>query len=405
MAAIDWMLAAIALTGHLALGIALFNRLHAVGMHRTPRRLLEMALALGFFAALAGYGWSWWQTGVSPFAAWRAESTLVALVTYANFCLLAAIAILPYWLWPRLRYRVPEHLINLVLEERDPAVAAGPIPLQGAQARLLSLVPGNEILKLQVARKTLRLPSLPPELAGITITHLSDLHFTGEIGWEYYDHVVDEANRLQSDVLILSGDIIESTECESWITEVLGRLQCPLGKYFVLGNHDKRMPDVPRVRQLLVEAGMIDVGGRYLHVSWKGCRVLVAGNERPWFDAASDDDLRSEAASPDHARFRLLVSHSPDQLGWARRHGFDLVLAGHNHGGQVCFPLVGPLIAPSLYGTRYAGGLYFEPPTLLHVSRGISGEHPIRIRCLPELAQLKLVRGDARPAEQKRSGD
>jgi predicted MPP superfamily phosphohydrolase len=69
------------------------------------------------------------------------------------------------------------------------------------------------------------------------------------------------------------------------------------------------------------------------------------------------------------------------------------MLAGHNHGGQVRLPLVGPLISPSLYGTRYSGGVYYEAPTLLHVSRGISGEHPLRWNCLPELAQLVLERG------------
>jgi predicted MPP superfamily phosphohydrolase len=125
----------------------------------------------------------------------------------------------------------------------------------------------------------------------------------------------------------------------------------------------------------------------------RGCRVLLAGNEWPWFTAVAVDALAEEAASPDRAAFRVLVAHSPDQFGWARRQGFDLMLAGHNHGGQVRLPLLGPLISPSWYGTRYSGGVYYEAPTLLHVSRGISGEHPLRWNCLPELAQLVLERG------------
>jgi len=390
LSALDWLLAAVALAGHMALCVGFFNRLHAVGMHRRPRRWIETLLLVGFWAAIGWYGWWWWRSGTSPFAAWHSLGGSSWPLNYANICVLAGIAIVPCWLWPRLGYRGPAHLVAYDARTIDVAAEIGPIPLHGLQAKFCSVLPGNQFLRLQVTTKTLRLPTLPRELDGITVTHLSDLHFTGEIDQKYFDFVIDQANQLASDVVILSGDIIESTACESWIVQTVGRLQAPLGKYYVLGNHDKRMPDVPRVRRLLGDTGLVDLGGHWLHATWKDCRVLLAGNERPWFPAVSEAELASEATSANPAAFRLLVSHSPDQLRWARRNGFSLMLSGHNHGGQVCFPLVGPLIAPSLYGTRYAGGLYYEAPTILHVTRGISGEHPVRINCLPELSQLVL---------------
>jgi predicted MPP superfamily phosphohydrolase len=66
------------------------------------------------------------------------------------------------------------------------------------------------------------------------------------------------------------------------------------------------------------------------------------------------------------------------------------MLAGHNHGGQIRFPLIGPLISPSKWGTRYASGVFAEGNTIMHVSRGLSGEHPYRWNCPPELAKLVL---------------
>ena len=54
--------------------------------------------------------------------------------------------------------------------------------------------------------------------------------------------------------------------------------------------------------------------------------------------------------------------------------------------------LVGPIVAPSRYGVRYASGTFFESPTVMHVSRGISGTTPLRYNCPPELAKLTLVR-------------
>ncbi|MCA9227240.1 MAG: hypothetical protein KDA47_16570, partial [Planctomycetales bacterium] len=77
-------------------------------------------------------------------------------------------------------------------------------------------------------------------------------------------------------------------------------------------------------------------------------------------------------------------------IGWARQHGFDLMLAGHTHGGQIRFPWLGPVIAPSLYGAKYASGVFYEAPTLMHVSRGVAGLEPIRLNCRPEISRLVL---------------
>ena len=55
------------------------------------------------------------------------------------------------------------------------------------------------------------------------------------------------------------------------------------------------------------------------------------------------------------------------------------MLAGHTHGGQIRMPITGPILAPSLYGTKYASGTFYEVPTLLHVSRGVSGLTPVAL--------------------------
>jgi hypothetical protein len=66
------------------------------------------------------------------------------------------------------------------------------------------------------------------------------------------------------------------------------------------------------------------------------------------------------------------------------------MLSGHNHGGQVRLPGFGPVYSPSAFGCHYASGVFWESPTLLYVSRGISGKHPLRWNCLPELTRLVL---------------
>jgi predicted MPP superfamily phosphohydrolase len=71
------------------------------------------------------------------------------------------------------------------------------------------------------------------------------------------------------------------------------------------------------------------------------------------------------------------------------------MLAGHNHGGQVRIPVIGSVMVPSRTGRRYDGGSFFEPPTLLHVSRGLAGQHPLRYNCRPEVTKIILRAGDA----------
>jgi hypothetical protein len=93
--------------------------------------------------------------------------------------------------------------------------------------------------------------------------------------------------------------------------------------------------------------------------------------------------------------FRLLLSHTPDNLPWAKRNNVDLMLSGHNHGGQVVIPILGPVYAPSVNGVRHASGAFWEPPTQLIVSRGISGKHPLRLNCKPELTRLTLCAEEA----------
>jgi uncharacterized protein len=87
---------------------------------------------------------------------------------------------------------------------------------------------------------------------------------------------------------------------------------------------------------------------------------------------------------------RSALSHSPDQIEWAQSNDVDLLLAGHLHGGQIRIPIIGPILAPSRRGVEYSSGVFLIPPTIMHVSRGISGEVPIRMNCPPEVTKLVL---------------
>jgi predicted MPP superfamily phosphohydrolase len=276
-----------------------------------------------------------------------------------------------------------------MIPKRNPRL--GYKQVHGFKAQVLLRVPGNQVLQLAVRHKQLHLQRLPSDLDGLSIAHFSDLHITGRIGIDYFHEVVDRVESLRADLIAVTGDVIDEVGHIDWLEETLGRLTAPLGAYFVLGNHDQFSGQAALVRQALSEAGLTDLGGRWQRLDSAGGELILAGNELPWFQLSPQmDQLPPKRPS----QLRVLLAHSPDQFAWARLRDFDLVLAGHTHGGQICFPLIGPIHCPSWHGVTYASGVFFEPPTVMHVSRGVSSELPIRLNCRPEVTKLVLRTGN-----------
>lgn len=377
----DWVVLA-ALPGHVSWLLWIDNRVHAKAWHHRTVKLfglvLKSAIAGG---AVAGAGW-WFArmlgaTFAAPLPSW--------LQFYAAACVLNAVVSTLPWVVRRLTFRNADALLSDEARTVDLRPALSSPPQITPFTRWMAALPGNQLLTVAVHKKRLRVPRLPPALSGLRIAHLSDVHLTGFIERSFYERIVELTNDAQPDLVLLSGDLIENTACWDWIPETFGRFQSRYGAYFVLGNHDVRI-DYAETRRRLEAAGLVDLGGQPVRRTWNGVNVLLAGSERPWID----DAPKTIDESFQDCEFRILLSHSPDEYAWARRQGFDLMLAGHVHGGQIQIPPIGPILAPSRFGVRYACGVFHEPPTVMHVSRGTSSKAPFRYFCPPELAILNL---------------
>jgi len=388
MSLLSLLLAGTVLLGHVAVCTWLDNRLHASPLPSRTVQQLEKWLVLAAFLTFCG--WLAWIAYHGP--AWMdvdSRPVTWVLAAWRSLCWAMLIYVLAGWIARRVASCYPGPLVANETQCLDVTRILGHAPLGDRFARTLNTIPGNQILHIQAQHKVLRIARLPAELEGLRIAQMTDLHLTGHFTQPFYETAVAHVNQWQPDLIMITGDLIDEPDCISWIPSTLGRLRAPGGVFAILGNHDQRLADVDRLRHTLRDSRIVYLGGRSLVHPVRGVPVLLAGNESPWFAAPQiQRDARDAAA------FSILLSHSPDQLPWARRHRFDLMLSGHTHGGQIRLPWIGPIVCPSRYGVRYASGLFDRPPTLLHVSRGLAGAHPVRFNCPPELTLLDLRRGE-----------
>lgn len=382
--------------GHLAIWTRLHCMIHSLPYKQWLIDLGEYTCYLMSVLIPAVFLYWWMQQPLNPQVSANETvqySTMYYVwLSYGGISLVAFVAASLLWLLYQRDAQIASSYFNERLLASFDFSDLAPQLLTSTSTQVASLLPGNEILRLEVDRKEIFLPRLPDELDGFTITHLSDLHLKGHMAEDFYRKVVNQANDLQSEMIVIAGDIFDRTQCFAW-TRTLAELSAECGIYFILGNHEVRTHDAAGCRKTLADEGFIDLGARHMSLLIRGYPVVLAGNELPWHIPAADMSTLDESQY-DQRPLKILLSHTPDQIGWARSCDFDLMLAGHNHGGQIRLPFIGPIVSPSWYGTRYAGGMYYFDPTVMHVSRGISGTSPLRWNCTPEITQLVLRQVD-----------
>jgi predicted MPP superfamily phosphohydrolase len=368
--------------GHVSILVYSLNWWYAFALPKRFLRCLRALHGVLVVVGIAAFGRAyladtWLRMEYSPDDYVGAGAELYQLA-----CILIGLLLLPVITGRRL-LRSPNVLLSNHTVTIDLAAKRGYKPAGRGKYRLLARLPGNEVFRIDKIERTVCLPRLPAAWEGLTIAHLSDLHFSGTPDRVFFQDVMDECRASEPDIVALTGDFVESDRYERWILPVLGRLRWKVGCYAVLGNHDLWHNPV-RIRRRLERLGIHVLDNRWEQTEVRGIPLLVVGHEGPWFNPAPDLSLCPTGT------FRLCLSHTPDNIRWARQHDVDLMLAGHNHGGQIRFPIVGSVLIPSRYGRRYDCGTFFEPPTVLHVSRGLGGEHPLRYNCRPEITKLVL---------------
>jgi len=249
------------------------------------------------------------------------------------------------------------------------------------------------------------LPATAPE--SVSVLHVSDLHLLRR------DRRLREflASLPPCDVAVATGDLVGEPEAVEDVVAALSPIRGRLASLFVLGSNDyfrprplnpfqyfrsprpgKRRPPLrgrgTELAGLLVADGWMHLKNVHGELGLGGLVVEVAGMDDPHIHRG---DLRvTPRRRPE--QFGLAVVHSPDPAPELAAVGWDLVVAGHTHGGQVRLPGVGALVTNSHMPRRFAGGLVRIGGAVLHTSPGLGTSRyaPFRFLCRPEAAILEL---------------
>ena len=257
-----------------------------------------------------------------------------------------------------------------------PAIAAG-MGLHGAITRE----------ELRVRRFDIPIAQLPPELEGLTIAHVSDLHSGLFVGPERLKIMSDVTNGLKADLVVVTGDLINRDMDEfPAALAAIQRLESRHGLFLCEGNHDT-FPGEGLVLEACRRNGLAMLWNQTAPLTIRGHRILIAG--LPWMKPGPDTSpqlvrqLFPERAEGD---IRILLAHHPHFFDVAD--GVDLLLSGHTHGGQIMFGDVGL----GNLRFKYNSGRFRRGDLTMIVNNGCGDWFPCRIGAPAEIGLLRLTK-------------
>jgi predicted MPP superfamily phosphohydrolase len=240
----------------------------------------------------------------------------------------------------------------------------------------------------------------------LRILHLSDIHFRDEGG--ALGVFFEELGRDVFDFIFITGDIFDCPAGAAGAA-LFRKLKSRNGIFAVFGNHDyfnygffdltlhftpgqgkphKTQP-VERLEKALGEAGVRLLRNETVEVISGATPILIHGLDDPITGRAN---VRQAMQNFDPSKLNILLTHSIDVFMDIGENEVDLSFSGHSHGGQVCFPVIGPVVTHTILGRQYAKGIHTLKGAICSISRGLGTSRffQIRLLCAPEAIALTV---------------
>lgn len=236
----------------------------------------------------------------------------------------------------------------------------------------------------------------------VRIVLIADLH--SSIYGENQQDLVDLVKKQEPDLIALTGDIADDKVPHAGTEMFLAGIRGTAPVFYVTGNHECWTFRVDEIKDMIRGYGVTVLEQSWTALTVNGAELIICGVDDPYIELIDDDDRSWEQMMHDAfdglddvPGYRILLAHRPERFRTYQRFGFDLVLSGHAHGGQVRIPFIlNGLYAPGQgWFPRYAGGVYRHGDMMQVVSRGLSYNEKLpRIFNPPEVVVIDIY-GDS----------
>ena len=244
----------------------------------------------------------------------------------------------------------------------------------------------RRFLDVQIVRQEWKIPTLPEVFDGFRLLQLSDLHCDLDIA---LTPVIEKLVRATPhDAAVLTGDFRNSMDGDHGpCLREMERICAVLAetRFAILGNHDflEMVPALERI-------GLPTLLNESAYLVREGRRLGICGIDDPHF--YKTHDLAKARAGIPRDDCAILLSHSPETFAGAASEGFQLMLSGHTHGGQICLPGGHALVVPCRVPRKFIAGRWIHGDLQGYTSRGTGGcGIAARWNCLPEIT-LHILR-------------
>jgi predicted MPP superfamily phosphohydrolase len=248
-----------------------------------------------------------------------------------------------------------------------------------------------ERLDLRVREIDVPLAGLPHDLDGLRILHISDIHLSEFLSEQQLERVIDAGLSLRPHLAAVTGDLISSRgdPLDACIRQI-ARLRTDAGIFGCMGNHESYAGVLDYTEQAGARAGIRFLRSTAVPLRFGDSLLNLAGVD---YQQKSDKEhyLWGAERLIVPGATNILLSHNPDVFPVAANQGYNCLLAGHTHGGQVTVEILERSINPARFFTPYVYGLYRCGSAAAYVTRGVGTiGMPVRIGAPPEIVLLRL---------------
>jgi predicted MPP superfamily phosphohydrolase len=232
---------------------------------------------------------------------------------------------------------------------------------------------------------------LPQDLENLRILHLSDIHLSAFLSEGEFARVVDASLELRPQLAVVTGDLISGPRdpLDACIRQ-MARLKADAGVFGCMGNHERFARTEDYTERACARHGIRFLRGQAQPLRFGAAEINLVGcdffswRQRSNYLAGMESLVRP-------GTLNILLQHNPDVFPVAARQGYNLLLAGHTHGGQVTVEILEQSINPARFFTPFVYGTYREGDASAYVTRGIGTIGvPARIGAPPEISLLRL---------------